>query len=52
MQEIGSALRMGSGGENRPLVAFEDFQPVFNVGGVIAARFGREYEIGAEESGG
>ncbi len=35
MQEIHRALGMGGGGENRTLVLLEDFQPAFDIGGMI-----------------
>lgn len=49
MQEIGGALRVRGGGEDRPLVVFERFEPGADVSGVILAMPGREVEIGAQE---
>ena len=50
VQEIRSPLRMGGGTKNRPLVFLQDFQPALDIGGVISARLGGQFQIGAEES--
>jgi hypothetical protein len=49
VQEIHGALRVGGGGEDRPLVLTEDFEPAFDVGGVILANLGGQFEVGGEE---
>jgi hypothetical protein len=49
MQEIGGALGMTGGGKDRPLVAFQNLQPVIKVAGVILAKLRREFEPGANE---
>jgi len=49
MKEVSGTLRMGSGGEDRPLVVFQDFEPALDIGGMIAAGFGRQAQIGAKE---
>ena len=49
MQEIRCALRMGGGGEYRPLVTLQDFQPTLDIGRMIAARFGLQGKIGTQE---
>ena len=40
---------MAGGGKDRPLVAFHDFQPTLNIGGVVVAGFRRDAKIGAEK---
>jgi hypothetical protein len=47
VQIIGGLLRMAGGGEDRPLVVFEDFQPGRDIGGVVVAGFRRDAKIGA-----
>jgi hypothetical protein len=49
VQIIGGALRMGGGGKDKPLVVLQCFQPVPDIGGVILANFGGDFQIGAEE---
>ncbi len=49
-QEVGGALRLGGGGEDRPLVGFQHGEPVGEIGGVILARLRGEVEIGGQES--
>lgn len=49
MQEIGGALCMGGGGEDRPLVVFQDFQPIADIGGMVFHHFRGDIEIGAKE---
>jgi hypothetical protein len=46
-----SAARLGMRGrrENRALVAFQHLEPVVYVGGVIVAKPGRQFEVGAQE---
>lgn len=46
VEEISRALRMGSGGKDRPLVALQHGQPVIDIGGMVLARLGGEIEIG------
>ena len=48
MQIIGSLLRMAGGGEDRPLVVFQDFQPGRDIGGVFVAGLRRDAKIGAK----
>ena len=40
-------LRMAGGGEDRPLVVFQDFQPGRYIGGVVVAGLRRDAKIGA-----
>jgi len=47
---IGGLLRMAGGGEDRPLVVFQDFQPGRDIGGVVVAGFRRDAKIGAKKS--
>lgn len=49
MQKIRRALRMGGGGEDRALVILQDFQPALNIGCMIAAGLGLQFQIGAKE---
>jgi hypothetical protein len=49
VQIISGLLRVPGGGEDRPLVVFEDFQPTLNIGGVIGAGLRRDAKIGAKE---
>jgi hypothetical protein len=51
VQIIGGALRMRGRGEDRALIFFEDLEPVGDIARVIFARFGRDPEIDAKESG-
>jgi hypothetical protein len=46
MKIIGRALRMGGGAEDQSLVVL---QGLADIGGVILANFGGDFEIGAEE---
>jgi hypothetical protein len=46
----GGALRIRRGREDRPLVAFEKFQPVIEIARVFRARLGGQFEVGAQES--
>ena len=48
MQVIPGTLRMRGGGKD-PLVVLQGFQPVADIGGVILADLGGDFEIGAEE---
>lgn len=50
-EEVGGALGVGRGGEDRALVAFQDLEPAGDVGGVILADVGSELELGADEGG-
>jgi hypothetical protein len=47
MQIIGGLLHMAGGGEDRPLIVFQDFQPNLNIGGVVVAGLRRDAKIGA-----
>jgi hypothetical protein len=49
VQEIGGALRMRGSRKNRALVAFQHFEPVIDIGGVVVAKLGRQFEVGAQE---
>ena len=49
MQIIGGLLRVAGGGEDRPLVVFQDLQPRRDIGGVVVAGFRRDAKIGAEK---
>lgn len=49
VQVVGSALRMGSGGEDGALVVLQDGKPVADIGGVIGTILKRQPEIGAKE---
>src|SRR4051794_23584607 len=51
MQELDGALGMGRGGEDRPLVALQDFNPVCDVARVIRARLQGKAKVGSQESG-
>jgi len=50
VQIIGGLLRVAGGGEDRPLIVFQDFQPTLNIGGVVVAGFRRDAKIGASKS--
>ena len=50
-QVIGGALRVGGGGEYRPLIFFKDGQPVPEIGGVVFPDFRRDAQFRAQESG-
>jgi hypothetical protein len=43
---IGGFLRVAGGGEDRPLVVFQDFEPGCNIGGVVVAGLRRDTKIG------
>jgi hypothetical protein len=47
---IGGLLRVAGGGEDRPLVVLQDFEPGRDIGGVVVAGFGRNAKVGAEKS--
>jgi hypothetical protein len=47
MQIIRGALRMRGGGKDQPLVVQQGLQPVADIGGVILAKLGGNFEIGA-----
>jgi len=49
MQKVCGALRMGSGGKDRPLVLSQDLEPTLNIGGMIAAQLGCQLKIGAKK---
>ena len=49
MEEIHGALGVGGGGEDRPLVLLEDFEPALDVGRVILAGLQLQPEIGCQE---
>ena len=49
VQVIGSALRVGGGGEDRPALALENAQPVAEALRVVVAHFRGDAEIGAQE---
>lgn len=49
MQEIGSALRVGGGGEDCSLIPFQDGQPVADIGGMVLPDFRRDTEISAKK---
>jgi hypothetical protein len=51
MQKIGGALRMRRGGENRAVVAFHRLDPMIDIRGVIVAKLGRQFEVGAKKCG-
>ena len=48
-REVGSALRVRSGGDDGALVLLQDGQPVADVGGVIFAGFEGEPEVSGQE---
>ena len=50
-QVIGGALRVGCGGEYRPLVFLQHRQPVPEIGGVVFPHFRRDAQFRAQESG-
>lgn len=50
VQEIRGALGMGCGAENEPLVAFENRQPVPDIGGMVVAGLRGQVDIRREES--
>jgi hypothetical protein len=47
VQIIGGLLRVAGGGEDRPLVVLQDFQPGRDIGGVVVAGFRRNAKISA-----
>ena len=49
VQEIGCALRVGCGGEDRALVVFQDLDPRRDIGGVVFPNLRRKLEVGAKE---
>ncbi len=49
VQEIDGALRVGGGLEDEPLVILQNGEPGGDVGGVIIADLGRQFQIGAQE---
>jgi hypothetical protein len=49
VQIIGGLLRVAGGGEDRPLVVFQDFEPGRDIGGVVVAGLRRDAKIGAEK---
>ncbi len=49
MQVIRGALRMGGCGKDEPLIVLQGLQPVADIGGMIVADLGGDFEIGAEE---
>jgi hypothetical protein len=48
MQVIRGTLRMRGGGKDQPLVVLQGLEPVADIGGVILANLGGDFEIGAE----
>ena len=51
MQVINRLAGVRCGGENRPLVVFEDLQPIVDVAGVVLANLRRDLQIGTEKRG-
>src|SRR5689334_18711166 len=49
--EVGGALRVRGGGEHGAVIVLQNFQPILNIGGVVLARFERQFEVGAQERG-
>jgi hypothetical protein len=50
VEVIGGALRVGSSGEYRARVVFQDGQPIGKVGRMILTRLRRQVEIGGKKS--
>jgi hypothetical protein len=51
VREVNGFARMRCGGENRPLVVFQDLRPVMNVAGVVLAHFRGDLQISTEKRG-
>ncbi len=51
MQIIRGALRMRGGGKDQTLIVLQGRQPVADIGGVVLAHLGGDFEIGAEKGG-
>lgn len=51
VQEVNGLRRMRCGREDRPLVVFEDLQPILDVAGVVLANLRRDPQIGTEKRG-
>src|SRR5258705_7791022 len=51
VDKFGGTLCVGRGGEHRPVVGSQYFQPSCDIGCVIFARFQSKLQIGAQESG-
>src|SRR5215218_5446082 len=51
MQELDGALGVGCGGEDRPLVALQNLNPVRDIARVVRTRLQRQAKIGSQECG-
>jgi hypothetical protein len=51
VQIIGGALRVRGRGEDEALIVAQCLEPVADIGRVIVAHFGGDFEVGAEEGG-
>src|SRR5260370_10666240 len=49
VDKISGFLRVRGGGENRPAVVLQDFQPVGDIGGVVFAGLQRQFKVGTQE---
>lgn len=47
MQEIGGALGMGGGAEDRALVVLQDLEPALDIRRMIGTRFRCEFKVSA-----
>ena len=50
LQEVGRALRVRSGAEDRAFVGLQHLQPMIDIAGVVVAKFRRQFKAGAKES--